>query len=187
MLWRFLIYCQEQTKLPNCSLKLRLIHCNSVRWQGQKGPWPQRNNMTEWFHMRFRVSFHPDSCYPLLFWPCCHPPTSLFSLHTFFGLSLSYFPFGSVWDSAILPKPFVSALLSGRLTKMFYWHCHTKLKKTKQSKAKQSKTQHLSLHWQHIKVTDWSLLKAINHHGCTPGKTPGWPWLTCTAMQLQKI
>lgn len=57
----------------------------------------------------------------------------------------------------------------------------------KQNKAKQSKTQHLSLHWQHIKVTDWSLLKAINHHGCTPGKTPGWPWLTCTAMQLQKI
>lgn len=118
--------------------KQRLKHRHGVRWQGRKGPWSQRSNMMEWLHGSFRISFHPDSCYPLLFWPCCHPPTSLVSLHTFFGLSLSYFPFGPVWDSAILPKPCASALLSVRLTKMFYWHCHKKLEKQK-SKTKQSK------------------------------------------------
>lgn len=64
---------------------------------------------------------------------------------------------------AILPKPLVSVLLSGRLTKMSSWHCHTK-----RAKTKQSKTQLLSLQvGQHVKVTDWSLLKTINHHWCT--------------------
>lgn len=123
------------------------------------------------------------------FWPCYHPPTSLFSPYLFWSQSQLL----SIWLCVRLSHPSQTICVCAVVWEadqnvlLALPHKVEKEKtKTKQSKAKQSKT-HLSLHWQHIKVTDWSLLKAINHHGCTPGKTPGWPWLTCTAMQLQKI